>query len=157
MHSKKSPKFILHNFLPDSNRSLGPWLSRTQTQGSFQGQCSPYSCKEKLHISVLERNLLMCFIVYKNDGVHQCAVGADLQMMMKNLMRSRGCGAVLVWSCPDRWRALCHSCVLRNTSTSLGRRGTSALHSSSLRKRKTIQTWKLPRKHWGLMCPERVS
>lgn len=38
------------NFLPDSNRSLGPWLSRTQTQGSSQGQCSPYSCKQKFHI-----------------------------------------------------------------------------------------------------------
>lgn len=67
-----------------------------------------------------------------------CSTGTDLQMMMKNLMRSSGCGAVLLWSCPDMWRALCHSWVLRNTSTSLGRRGTSALHSSSLQTKRCL-------------------
>ncbi len=56
-----------------------------------------------------------------------------LQTMMKNLMRSRGCGVPLLCSAtPERCCALSHSWVLRNTRTSLGSKGTSELHSSSL-------------------------
>lgn len=56
-----------------------------------------------------------------------------LQTMMKNLMRSRGCGMLLFSSAtPERCSVLPHSWVLRNTRTSLGSKGTSELHSSSL-------------------------
>lgn len=55
-----------------------------------------------------------------------------LQIMMKNLMSSSGWGMLLFCSAPERCRALCHSWVLRNTRTSLGSKGTSELHSSSL-------------------------
>lgn len=54
--------------------------------------------------------------------------------MMKNLMRSRGWGVLPLCSpMTERWAVLSHSLVLRNTSTSLGSKGTSELQSSSLR------------------------
>lgn len=60
-------------------------------------------------------------------------LGPHLQTMMKNLMRSRGCGVLLFCSAtPERCTVLSHSLVLRNTRTSLGSKGTSELHSSSL-------------------------
>lgn len=60
-------------------------------------------------------------------------LGPHLQTMMKNLMRSRGCGVLLFCSAtPERCAVLSHSLVLRNTRTSLGSKGTSELHSSSL-------------------------
>lgn len=53
--------------------------------------------------------------------------------MMKNLMSSRGCGALPLCCGPaERWATLSHSLVLRNTRTSRGSKGTSELHSSSL-------------------------
>lgn len=60
-------------------------------------------------------------------------LGPHLQTMMKNLMRSRGCGVPLLSSeAPERCTVLCNSWVLRNTRTSLGSKGTSVLPSSSL-------------------------
>lgn len=53
--------------------------------------------------------------------------------MMKNLMRSRGWGVLPLCSPTERCTALSHSLALRNTSTSLGSKGTSELQSSSLR------------------------
>lgn len=56
--------------------------------------------------------------------------------MMKNLMRSRGWGVLPPCSpVTERCAVLSHSLVLRNTSTSLGSKGTSELQSSSLRHR----------------------
>lgn len=64
-------------------------------------------------------------------------LGPHLQTMMKNLMRSRGCGVLLPCSAvPERCTTPWHSWVLRNTRTSLGSKGTSELHSSSLEERR---------------------
>lgn len=59
----------------------------------------------------------------------------NLHTMMKNLIRRSGCGVLLLCSAaPERWSTLSPSWVLRNTKTSLGSKGTSELHSSSLEK-----------------------
>lgn len=60
---------------------------------------------------------------------------------MKNLMRSRGWGVLPLCSPTERCTALSHSLALRNTSTSLGSKGTSELQSSSLRDKWEQMGW----------------
>lgn len=63
----------------------------------------------------------------------EARLGPHLQTIMKNLMRSRGCGVLPLSSAErERCSALCHSWVLRSTRTSLGSSGTSELQSSNL-------------------------
>lgn len=68
--------------------------------------------------------------------------------MMKNLMRSRGWGVLPLCSpTTERCAVLSHSLVLRNTSTSLGSKGTSELQSSSLRHKRRCGNREEGRQH----------
>lgn len=109
--------------------------------------------KTRIYIRV---NPLSYFPPLDEDDQHY------LQTIMKNLMSNNGCGTLLFCSAPDRCRALCQSWVLRNTSSSLGSKGTSELQSSSLGKGKgegeaRERVWANTRMLFTLFSPKCVN
>lgn len=92
------------DFLPEPNRSLGAWLSQTQTLGSFQSLYSPYSCKQRW-----TSEIVLLYTQGRSTSAMQFSINCWLALSLLFEDRSLSTGVCVTGALSQRewWYSLC--------------------------------------------------